>query len=197
LAFDEPRLFYPIILLPIKRPLPGTVFMYYFNQFFLLIFLTVVSQSSSAKQKESFSIGVFNEPSGDRAGAEIIFTGRSDYVGMKLGGVLYASNTKTSDDYESDEVYAGFSAFAFIHTGLVVNPYLGLGIFAGNNFDCSDKEEENGYCAKDSEFAIYPEFGVEINIMNINITPYIRRYFDTNSSSKSNNVYGINLGVNF
>jgi hypothetical protein len=66
-------------------------------------------------------VGLFNEPTGDRAGTEITVTFLSEHFGGKLSGVLYATKNK---GYESTELYGGFSALGFIHFDKIINPYL-------------------------------------------------------------------------
>ncbi len=74
---------------------------------------------------------------------------------------------------------------------------MAVGLFAGESFNCSGIEVEQNRCSEEAILAIYPEVGIEVTIMRLTISPYIRRYFDTKSSRNSNNVYGINFGVTF
>ena len=99
--------------------------------------------------------------------------------------------------YEKNETYFGFSGFFFVHTGQLINPYLGLGFFIGKTQHCTSDEELYDGCVDNFATAVYPEFGVEFNIVNFQITPYIRRYLDTSDSRTSGNVYGINVGMSF
>ena len=112
-----------------------------------------------------------------------------------FGNVIYAGTIEPTQDIEKNEEYGGLSVFGFIHAGQLINPYLGLGMFVGRPFHCSSEKEELETCHEDAEVAFYPEFGVEVNIYNVRITPYIRRYYDTSTSNKSENVYGINFSI--
>jgi hypothetical protein len=167
----------------------------------LALCLVIFSGYSSAKSNGVISVGLFNEPEGARAGAEIVGTFKANHFGVKAGGVFYASENKDDQGYESNEAYGGFSLFGFVHANEDINPYFGLGVFAGRNIKCSsDDNYSDNYsdkCDKANEFAIYPEIGVEFNFEDFQITPYIRRYFDTSTSNKSGNVYGINVGIKF
>jgi hypothetical protein len=165
-----------------------------FSKIILSIFLIALTLNCSADPYEGVSVGLFNEPAGDRAGTEISVTFLSEHFGGKLNGVLYATKNK---GYEDTELYGGFSALAFVHFDQVINPYLGIGLFAGESFNCSTIEVEQNRCSEEAILAIYPELGIEVTIMQVTISPYIRRYFDTKSSSNSDNVYGINFGVTF
>jgi hypothetical protein len=164
---------------------------------FLALCLVVFSGYSSAKSNDVISVGLFNEPEGSRAGAEIVGTYKANYFGVKAGGVFYASEYEDNEGYESKELYGGFSLFGFVHANEEINPYFGLGFFAGRNIECSSDDNYSDKCDKGTEFAIYPEIGVELNFEDFQITPYIRRYFDTSTSNQSGNVYGINVGIRF
>ncbi|GAW95395.1 MULTISPECIES: hypothetical protein [Colwellia] len=194
--------------------------MHYLVKLYLLTALFAFSTISQASQDEpTFSIGAFNEPQGDRAGAEISVSAKGDMFGGRLSGTLYngGNNVKTAEitsyfsadghfypegnttttEFESNELYLGFSGFAFVHLDQLINPYLGLGFFIGKTQHCTSHEEEFENCTDDPVLAVYPEFGIELNIESIQITPYIRRYYDTSDSHKSGNVYGINFGIRF
>jgi len=194
--------------------------MHYLVKLYLLTALFAFSTISQANQNDAvFSIGAFNEPEGDRSGAELSVSLKGDMFGGRLSGTLYSggNNTKTAEttsylspdgdfypegytvttESESNELYLGFSGFAFVHTGQVINPYLGVGFFIGKTQHCTSHEEEFEGCIDEPVLAVYPEMGIEFNIINIQITPYIRRYYDTSDSDKSANVYGINLGMRF
>jgi opacity protein-like surface antigen len=171
-----------------------------FSQKFILCFLMVVSGYSVAKNNDSIALGLFNEPEGDRAGAEIVGTLKSDYFGGKLGGVLYSSKRHNSNGNEENEIYGGLSAFAFVHFGQEINPYLGVGVFIGQGVGCDDSNsyyDDDDNCKNRNEVALYPELGVEIHIEKVTISPYIRRYFDSSTSNKSGNVYGVTVGISF
>ena len=194
--------------------------MHYLVKLYLLTALFAFSTRAQANQDEpTFSIGAFNEPKGDRSGAEISVSAKGDMFGGRLSGTLYygGNNVKTAEttsyfsaeghfypeghrtttEYESNDLYLGFSGFAFVHLDQLINPYLGVGFFIGKTQNCTSHEEEFEGCIDDPALAVYPEFGIELNIENIQITPYIRRYYDTSDSHKSGNVYGINFGLRF
>lgn len=194
--------------------------MHYLVKLYLLTALFAFSTISQANQDETiFSIGAFNEPEGERYGAEISVSAKGSLFGGRLSGTLYygGNNTETAEttsyfsaddhfppegnttttEYESNELYLGFSGFAFVHFGQLINPYLGLGFFIGETQNCTSHEEEFEDCTDSPALAVYPEFGIEFNIQSIQITPYIRRYYDTSDSHRSGNVYGINFGMSF
>jgi hypothetical protein len=188
--------------------------MHYSTKLYLLTALFAFSIISPAKQdKVILSIGAFNEPEGERFGAEVSVSIKGHLFGGRLSGTLYSggNNVKaaetisylylegntTTTEYESNELYLGFSGFAFIHLEQLINPYLGLGFFIGKTQYCTSHEEQFERCTDDAALAIYPEVGIELNIKSIQITPYIRRYYDTSDSRKSDNVYGINFGLQF
>lgn len=172
--------------------------MHYSIKLYLSLALLTLSTSSLARQSSPlFSIGAFNEPQGDRAGLEIAISGKGDYFGARLSGTLYKGGNNVKNGYESNEFYAGFSGFGFVHMGQDINPYLGLGVFVGETLHCTSDEEEFENCVEETSAAIFPELGIEFNIQSVQITPYIRRYFDTSDSRNSGNVYGINFGISF
>lgn len=170
--------------------------MHYPIKLYLLLVLLTLTTSTIAKQSNSnISLGVFNEPQGERAGLEIAMSAHNDYFGGRLSGTLYKGGK--NNEYESGELYAGFSGFGYVHMGQDINPYLGVGVFIGETLNCTDEQEEFENCSEEMTAALYPELGLELNIENIQVTPYIRRYFDTSDSRKSGNVYGINFGIVF
>jgi hypothetical protein len=143
-----------------------------FSKIVLSIFLIALTLNCSADPYEGVSVGLFNEPAGDRAGTEISVTFLSEHFGGKLNGVLYATKNK---GYEDTELYGGVSALAFVHFDQVINPYLGIGLFAGESFNCSTIEVEQNRCSEEAILAIYPELGIEVTIMRVTVSPYIRR----------------------
>lgn len=194
--------------------------MHYLVKSCLLAALFAISTISQAKQDEAtFSIGAFNEPEGERFGAEISVSAKGEIFGGRLSGTLYygGNNTETAEttsyftadghlypqgnitttEYESNEPYFGFSGFAFVHLNQLINPYLGVGFYIGETMNCTSHQEEFEDCTDIPALAVYPEFGIELNIQSIQITPYFRRYYDTSDSYKSGNVYGINFGLRF
>ena len=175
-----------------------------FSTFFSFLLLVAPTLAHSQNNGPTFSIGAFIEPKGERYGLEASAAIKGDYFGGRLSASLYAGGNNinqdyqyTGTDYESNELYGGFSGFAFVHMGQVINPYIGLGVYLGETLHCSSSEEESGRCVEEPIAAIYPEFGVEFNIDILQVSPYIRRYFDSSDSNKSGNVYGINFGLKF
>ncbi|HCM48767.1 MAG TPA: hypothetical protein DIS98_15145, partial [Colwellia sp.] len=100
--------------------------MHYSVKLYLLMALFSFSIISQAKQdKVIFSIGAFNEPEGERSGAEISVSIKGHLFGGRLSGTLYSggNNVKTAEtisylylegnttttEYESNELYLGFS----------------------------------------------------------------------------------------
>jgi len=196
--------------------------MHYLVKLYLFMALCVFSTLSQANQdKTTSSIGAFEESEGERSGLELSVVNQSDYIGFRTSLVLYSggNNVKTAStksysfsdgnddfylkdkivttEYETNETYLGLSGFFFVHTGQLINPYLGLGVFIGKTQHCTDNEELYEDCLENYAAAVYPEFGIEFNIVKVQIIPYIRRYLDTSDSRTSGNIYGINIGMSF
>jgi hypothetical protein len=92
-------------------------------------------------------------------------------------------------------VYGGFSATGYFHLNQkYVNPYIGLGLYAGETFNCSDSEDKDGTCIEDIVLAAFPEVGIGITIGRFHLFPFVRRYFDTNSHAGSTSAYGLHVG---
>jgi hypothetical protein len=81
-----------------------------FSKIVLSIFLIALTLNCSADPYEGVSVGLFNEPAGDRAGTEISVTFLSEHFGGKLNGVLYATKNK---GYEDTELYGGGFSISF------------------------------------------------------------------------------------
>lgn len=166
----------------------------------LVIFLSFLlfskhSQAFDDLQQGSISIGGFNEKDGSRAGAEISVMGDfGEYLALRLSGVLYSGIR----DVDASDTFRGFSFSGYFHLDQKhINPYVGLGIFVGETFNCTDFDEEHNDCTEDVVAAFYPELGVMFSIKAFFVYPYVRRYIDSNSEEDSVNAYGLNIGVKF
>ncbi len=135
------------------------------------------------------SVSAFSEEDGDRAGFEIsILINTSKNYANRISGVLYSGR----NEEELIEAFTGFSFTGYLHLNQkYINPYLGLGVFAGDTFNCSD-DEETDECEEEAILTIYPEVGLAINVGKLHIFPYVRRY-----NFNSHNTYGLNLGLKF
>lgn len=154
--------------------------------------------SYAKKDKATYFAGFFNEPDGNRAGAEVGIAGKGRNFGARVSGVINQEGTNiTRDGYTKNELYAGLSAFGFMHFDLPINPDIGLGAFVGKTSQCDQVEQDVYGCEESASLAIYPELGLEFNIADFQIAPYVRRYFDTSDDSTSGNVYGINFAISF
>jgi len=163
--------------------------------FVLMAFFWANNTLAEGHDKNFFvSASAFNEANGDHSGLELsVLTEPSDYFAARLSGVLYSEKKAP----KIHDLYGGFSATAYFHLNQkYLNPYLGLGLFAGDTFNCSDIDEEAGECTEDIVLAAYPEFGVGVNIGKLHIFPFIRRYFDTNNHASTTSAYGVHIGIN-
>jgi len=161
---------------------------------FVSFFLTNNTLAESRDKNAFVSASAFNEANGDHSGLELSALAKSsDNFAVRLSGVLYSEKKAP----KIHDLYGGFSATVYFHLNQkYLNPYLGLGLFAGDTFNCSDIDEEAGECTEDIVLAAYPEFGVGINIGKLHIFPFIRRYFDTNEHASTTSAYGVHIGIN-
>ena len=161
---------------------------------FAFFILTSTAQADSPSKKGFVSASVFNEANGNHSGLELSLLAKSSsYFATRISGVLYSEK----EAIKVHDIYGGFSATAYFHPNLqYLNPYLGLGLFVGDTFNCSDNDEKDGTCNEDIVLAAYPEFGIGINIGKLHVFPFIRRYFDTNSHASTTSAYGVHIGIN-
>lgn len=162
----------------------------------IILFLpfSFISYATVAAEKSDGFYGglaAFNEKNGDHSGIE--FTGLSNinkHFSAKISGVLYTGKS----DSKINDLFGGFALTGYSHLSQpYINPHIGLGLFVGETFNCTDSEEEAEECREDIVLAMYPEFGIAFNIYNIQIYPFVRRYFDTNSKASTVNAYGIQV----
>lgn len=134
------------------------------------------------------SVGGFSEENGDRSGLEIsVLINTTKKYASRISGVLYSGR----NNEELMDSFTGFSFTGYLHLNQkYLNPYLGLGVFMGDTFNCSDDESEE--CEEEGIFTIYPEVGLAINAGKLHIFPYVRRY-----NFNGHNTYGLNLGLKF
>ncbi|PCJ47568.1 MAG: hypothetical protein COA99_00740 [Moraxellaceae bacterium] len=113
---------------------------------------------------------------------------------VRLSHVLFF----VDDPSEVNEFFEGFSISGYYHLGQkIINPYVGVGVFSGEIYNCSREDENRGLCDNKFVLAIYPEFGVAFNIGNVQIYPFVRRYYDTNSPTGNISAYGLHLGLKY
>ena len=150
---------------------------------------------SAGEQGDLYAtLGGFNEPGGKHSGLEAsLVKVFNEYTGVKVSAVLFVDEK----DREIADLFTGFSISGFIHLNQPLSPYIGLGIFSGDEFGCSDRDDEREACESNSVFAVYPEFGIRLAVAGFSISPFVRRYFDTNPHKSSTNAYGLTLGLEY
>jgi hypothetical protein len=150
---------------------------------------SALSQISGSLVKTYLTLGGFAEDEGDRSGLEISgLMNTSNNHANRISGVLYSGR---NDDKIMD-LFSGFSFTRYHHLNDdFINPYFGLGLFIGDTFNCSDDDAEKD-CEEDFVFTVYPEVALAINVGNLHIFPYIRRY-----NFIGHNSYGLNVGFKF
>ena len=179
----------------------------------LILLSSVVTQSVYANNRhgaESYYVfGAFSSPQSKRTGGEIsglFYWPQKDFAyGLKVSALLYQARYEEADTADN---FLGFSAAWHLYAKGDVAPYVGFGVFSGENLQCvslsdgfyndDDYYESRRYrCDGDYLLAIYPELGVTIKSGPLLISPFVRRYFDTHGSDTPSNTYGINIGVRF
>lgn len=137
-----------------------------------------------------YSVSAFSEEDGYRSGLEIsILINTSPKYASRISGVLYSAR----NEEKLMDAFAGFSYTGYLHLNQkYINPYIGMGVFAGDTFKCSEDDEENDKCEEEGIFTIYPEIGIAINVGKLHVFPYVRRY-----NFNDNNTYGLNIGLGF
>jgi hypothetical protein len=159
---------------------------------FLLFLITFNAQADGDLKSVSLTASHFKESGGDHSGIELsgLMTSKS-LLALRLSGVIYSDESSA----KIQDVYGGFSATGYFHLNQkYVNPYIGLGLYAGETFNCSESEDKDGTCNEDIVLAAYPEVGIGINIGRLHLFPFVRRYFDTNSHAGTANAYGLHVG---
>lgn len=148
-----------------------------------------LSQISGNLVNIYLTLGGFSEDEGDRAGLEMSgLMNTSSSHASRISGVLYSGR----NDDKIIDLFSGFSFTRYYHlNGDVITPYFGLGLFIGDTFNCSDEDAEKD-CEEDFVFTVYPEVALAINVGNLHIFPYIRRY-----NFIGHNSYGLNIGLKF
>ena len=173
----------------------------------LLIVASLIHSGPALANSFAVQTAVFNEPKGERAGIEgSAWLQTNQYLAVRFSALLFDGQNQ---DKHSD-VFGGASAAAFVHAGQdVVNPYLGLGVEISSTVYCivlhDSEEEDDSYQYTDDEcedgrqavFALYPEFGIQLNFGRVKVTPFVRRYFDTNNHHPVTNAYGVSFSFNF
>lgn len=149
---------------------------------------------ASYKEEKSpstyLSIDAFNEKNGHHSGFGVSASQSWTNAGYKVSGLFY----KGLNDDNEDDVFKGVSLLGFTHLGTFIDPYVGLGVFFGESESCHYFAANEEVCESDYTLAVYPEVGVSVNIWRIQIAPYARRYFDTDSGVSNMNAYGVSLG---
>lgn len=171
----------------------------------LTLLFSAISFDGSASGM-SLIFGAFNEPKGERAGVEsAVWLEPQDYYAFRFSALFFDGKNA----FKESDFFAGISAAAFVQAGTEqIKPYLGLGLEASSTVYCiilHDDDEDEGYNFTDEEcsggkqgvLAIYPEVGIRFNLGAVTVSPYMRRYFDTNDNHPVTNAYGVNFSVNF
>ncbi len=172
----------------------------------LIFTLPCFSQDMEFAQKYA-SIGYFTESEGDRGGLEISYTGFfENHFGIKLSGVLYNAVQDTETNSDDTGLFTGYSFSGMLHAGTYIKPFVGLGIFIGNEEFChnndsrrdSEREESNGEgCEDQNIIAFYPEAGIAFTLLSLQVTPFARRMYDSENVFSAYNAYGVSVGFKF
>ena len=155
----------------------------------------------------SFNAGAFNEPKGERYGAEFsVWMEFDNHTSARFSGLIFSGKNA----FQHSDAFGGFSIAGFIHLNQPINPYVGIGLQASSTLYCitlhdSEEEAEGDYqftddeCenAKQSVLAIYPEAGIRFNLGSVTISPFVRRYFDTHDNAPVTNAYGVQMAFRF
>ena len=158
----------------------------------ILLFSICNAQAGGDLESVSLTASHFREAGGDHSGLELsgLMTSKSLFA-LRLSAVLYSDQSSA----KIQDVYGGFSATGYFHLNQkYVNPYIGLGLYAGETFNCSESEEKDGTCLEDIVLAAFPEVGIGITIGRFHLFPFVRRYFDTNSHAGTTSAYGLHVG---
>lgn len=168
----------------------------------LFLILMCFSRSLSAEGFD-ISFGGFNEPKGGRGGAEVAaWLEFEQHVSVRFSGLIFSGK----NSYQEDDMFGGFSIAGFIHANQPVNPYAGIGVqfsdtiychFTGDDDDDDFFTDEECHDGKQSVVAIYPEIGMRFDLGVVSISPFLRRYFDTNDNLPVTNAYGVLMTLAF
>ncbi|MDN4501668.1 hypothetical protein QX776_04615 [Alteromonadaceae bacterium BrNp21-10] len=157
-----------------------------------------------------YSLGAFTSPQSKRSGVELsglYFWQQRDFTqALKVSALVYQARYTEADIADN---YWGFSAAWQLHAKGDIAPYVGLGIFSGERQDCinlsniyDDDDYYDSYhhryeCDGAYVLAIYPEVGITLKTKHLQVSPFVRRYFDTHGSDTPSNTYGISVGIRF
>lgn len=135
----------------------------------------------------------FNDADGERSGLELsAMADVSKHFAVRVSGLLYEG---TSDSQYEDD-FGGYSLSGYYHfDAKYMNPYIGIGVFSGSTWRCSDYQESYDSCDEDYVLAAYPEIGIALNLGPFHVYPFVRRYIDTNNDNNKRNAYGLHLGL--
>jgi hypothetical protein len=164
------------------------------------LFLLLTSQYLCAGESVYVSLGGFGENSGHRSGAEIAgLVFNDDYLGARMSGVAYDSNPEK----DLTDLFTGYSVMGFVHLNTAFSPYLGMGLFLGENEECirdtrhvkgsGGDDDEDYICIYRYAVAVYPEAGLSLRLGTVHIAPYVRRFFDSENSFDAFTTYGLNV----
>jgi hypothetical protein len=155
-----------------------------------VLFTANTVQAISENDGGFVSIGSFLEEGGERSGGEFSFlSNTSSFFAMRFSGVLYVGRNEN----DIKDLFGGFSFTGFLHLNQrYINPYLGLGLFLGDTYHCTEEEKAEDECREDGVIAVYPEVGVAFNLVDIQIYPFARLY-----NFGDDTTYGLNLGLIF
>lgn len=143
------------------------------------------------------SIGGFNMPEKSSSGFEFNYIEEVNDVLALRGGVAFYSSVK----YKDGVTYSvtGVTGAAYYHFDIdYVNPYIGLGAFAGAPSNCKQSIEfEEDECESNGVLSLYPELGIAVHLDRVLFYPYVRRNFSTNNNGEAANSIGFSIGLNF
>ena len=143
-------------------------------------------------QSGYLTAGHFKVESEDYSAVEINYTAEAtDVLAIKYGAGFYDG---APVKYGRDD-FVGVTLAGYYHFDqTIINPYIGLGVFAGRTYNCSSAEKEHYGCEEESMFSLYPELGLAIKLDQFFIYPYVRRSFSTNNGGEAANVIGLAVG---
>jgi|GEM_PF-6709113 len=100
----------------------------------------------------------------------------------------------------TDDVYGG-ADIGFRYEPMRSGPFVGLGVFYGQNEYCDDKPVRPGdpqtteVCDPELELAVFPEAGVNLWLgKRLRVSVFARYYYATSNIVDGYNMYGISLG---
>tara|TARA_R110001592_G_scaffold116214_1_gene317415 strand:- start:16904 stop:17419 length:516 start_codon:yes stop_codon:yes gene_type:complete len=158
----------------------------------VLFLMTFNAQADGDLESGSVTASYFRESGGNHSGIELsaLLTSKRLFA-LRFSAALFSDESSA----KIHDLYGGFLATGYLHLNhKFVNPYIGLGLYAGETYNCSESEDKDGTCSEDIVLAAFPEVGIGITMGRFHVFPFLRRYFDTNSHAGSTSAYGLHVG---